>query len=115
MGASEPHGKEGHLNACRLDHDSIITGRGKHDRVVAFLPDGEGAYCRVDHLWGLGMPSQEEIIKVMRDQGIRGKWVISSMEEHSDGHATDVHLVDPAKVVREQKPAEEAEEEGISM
>jgi hypothetical protein len=32
----------GHLNTKVLDHDSVVTALGKHDRVVCFQPDSEG-------------------------------------------------------------------------
>ena len=51
----EPHGKQGHLNTYTRDHDSVVTAFGKHDRVVAFLPNKDGLMCRVDHKWGLGI------------------------------------------------------------
>jgi len=76
-----PHGEEGHCNIYQRDHDSVITGRGKHDRVCAFLPgyceevDSVAVYVRVDHKWGLGMPTDKQVIAAFRkDQFIGGKW-----------------------------------------
>ena len=77
----EPHGKSGHLNIFTLDHDSIVTHFGLHDRVVAFLPqfdqehDAICLYCRVDLKHGLGEPTIDQILDVARkDQGVRGKF-----------------------------------------
>ena len=82
-----------HLNIFKTDHNSPITSHGKHNRVVAFLPDHEGLYCRVDHLWDLGVPTHKEIIKVARlDQGIKGHWVFDYSETHDDGTCTDYYF-----------------------
>ena len=77
----EPHGKEGHLNIYALDHDSIVTHYGLHDRVVAFIPQFEieydkvCLYCRVDLKHNLGEPTTDQILDVARkDQGVRGKF-----------------------------------------
>ena len=87
------HGKFGHLNLGILDHDSIVTGKGKHDRVVAFLPKGNNCYVRVDHVWSLGMPTEQQIRNVMRDdQDIRGKWKIDRIESWDNGKSTDIYL-----------------------
>jgi hypothetical protein len=77
------HYLEGHVNAYTRDHDSIITHYGKHDRVVCFLPDKDGMHCRVDHVWGLGMPSVIDVLDVARkDQYVGGKWVLSAQETY---------------------------------
>jgi hypothetical protein len=69
----------GHINIHKRDHDSVITGYGQHDRVVAFQPSTEGLYCRVDHKWGLGEPTVDQILTVARkDQGVKGKWRVKS-------------------------------------
>ena len=77
----EPHGKTGHLNISTLDHDSIVTNFGLHDRVVAFIPQFEPEYdkvclyCRVDLKHNLGEPTIDQILNVARkDQGVRGKF-----------------------------------------
>lgn len=89
----EPHGEQGHLNIALRDHQSVVTGYGAHDRVVAFLPDADGLYMRVDHKWGLGMPTTEQMLKVAReDQDVRGRWVLDRMERYEDGRATDVYF-----------------------
>lgn len=87
-----PHNQPGHLNIYELDHESTVTGRGQHDRVVVFLPDHEGLYCRVDHLHGLGMPTEKEILAVAKawPNNIRGRWILSRTEKHSDGNSTDL-------------------------
>lgn len=59
------HFKDGHLNAYTLDQDSYITGKGKHYRVVAFIPDRrDGLYCRIDHKHGDRMPTDREVLDV---------------------------------------------------
>ncbi len=88
------HGCFGHLNLLKLDQDSVITNYGKHDRVVAFQPDSEGLYCRVDHLCNLGEPSHEEILQVARkNQGIKGKWKFLKSEKWQDEKSTDFYFV----------------------
>lgn len=76
------HGEEGHVNVYQRDHDSVITGKGKHDRVCAFLPGyceevkAIAVYARIDHKWGLGMPSDKQIVDVFKkDQYISGAWI----------------------------------------
>jgi hypothetical protein len=87
---NEPHGEKGHLNICVKDQDSVVTGFGKHARVVAFHPDHEGLYIRVDRKWGLRDPSLSEILSVARkDQGIKGRWVLHRKEEWADGSSVD--------------------------
>ncbi len=88
------HGKFGHLNAYRLDHEDPCTGFGRHDRVVAFVPDAEGLYCRVDHVWSLGMPTERQILAVAKhDNGTRGKWRLDRIEPWDNGKSTDCHFV----------------------
>lgn len=77
----EPHGKTGHLNVYTLDHDSIVTHYGSHDRVVAFIPQFEQEYykiclyCRVDLGHNLGIPTIDQILDVARkDQGVQGRF-----------------------------------------
>ena len=75
------HGKYGHLNLLILDHDDVVTGFGAHDRVVVFCPDAEGLYCRVDHLWGLGMPTPDQVLKVAKawPNNLKGKWELDAI------------------------------------
>lgn len=77
----EPHGLPGHINIYVRDHDSPITARGRHDRVIAFLPDVDGLFMRIDHCHGLGMPTPAEMLTAARrDQGIRGRWTLDRIE-----------------------------------
>lgn len=79
------HGCFGHANILTLDHESVITGYGKHNRVICFLPDYEGLMCRVDHIWQLPIPTIKQILTVARkDQGVKGKWQLYK-EESNDG------------------------------
>jgi len=88
------HGKFGHVNVLELDHESYITGYGKHDRVVAFIAENNQCYVRVDHVWELGMPTEKEILKVMRkDSEIKGRWKILSLEKESDGSSTHITFI----------------------
>ena len=85
----------GHLNVLVRDHDSYVTGHGKHDRVVAFCPQGNEMYCRVDHKWNLGAPTPTQILKVAkRDNGNdqRGRWVLDRAESWGDGKSTDYYF-----------------------
>lgn len=87
------HNEKGHLNIFKRDHERDVTGFGKHDRVVAFLPNPEGLYIRVDHLWKLGCPTHADILKAAKsDQAIRGKWVFDKSEEWEDGSSTDYYF-----------------------
>jgi len=72
------HCESGHLNVWVRDHDSVVTGFGRHARVVCFEPDGELAECRVDyHHEGLRKPTDKEIIAVMRmETSLSGKWKV---------------------------------------
>jgi hypothetical protein len=80
------------------DHDSVITGFGIHDRVVCFQPgydDGKfQLYMRIDHKWGLGMPTESQMMRVARkDQDVKGRWKLDSVVEWIgfEGHkCTDV-------------------------
>lgn len=87
------HGEAGHINIYKRDHDSIITGYGAHDRVVAFLPCPVDCFVRVDTLWNLGIPTDKQIIKIMReDQGIKGKWEVIRRELYPNGKSIEVIL-----------------------
>lgn len=73
-------GHIGHLNRLVRDHDHVVTAFGKHDRVVCCLPDAEGLYMRIDHKWGLGMPTEKQMLTVARkNQGVRGRWKLKSI------------------------------------
>jgi hypothetical protein len=80
-----------HLNAHTPDHDSPVTGYGTHDRIVAFCPDADGLYLRVDHGWGLGMPSERQMITAAKRQNAHaGRWRLDRVELWPDHSATDV-------------------------
>lgn len=89
----------GHLNVLKRDHDSVITGFGKHDRVVAFQPefcaDNQRIvlYCRVDHKWNLGAPTTRQILKAAKaDQGIKGRFRFIRLDVHHDGKSSDYYF-----------------------
>lgn len=86
------HGKFGHLNVLKLDHDSIETGYGAHDRVVVFQPDYEGLYVRIDHLWELGTPTDKQILKVARGfpNDVKGRWIRKNSSTYNNGMTTDI-------------------------
>jgi hypothetical protein len=85
--AKHPHGQKGHVNIYTPDQKSHITGHGKHARVIAFMPDHEGLYCRVDMVWGLREPTTEEILTVARkDADLKGRWTLkATYRYHSNG------------------------------
>jgi len=83
------HGQPGHLNIYQLDQDSVITGFGKHHRVIAFLPDAEGLHVRVDHKHGPRVPTESEVLAVARkDQGGNGRWNLADSVTSDDGRCT---------------------------
>lgn len=87
------HGLYGHFNIVTPDHKSNCTDYGKHDRVCAFMPDHEGLYCRVDTVWGLGMPTPKQILKAAEKQNCQkyGKnWVLDKIEPWDNGESFDV-------------------------
>tara|TARA_B100002049_G_C16084874_1_gene378895 strand:- start:8752 stop:9702 length:951 start_codon:yes stop_codon:yes gene_type:complete len=93
------HGKFGHFNVLTLDHDSPCTGYGKHDRVCTTLPGHDNEYgervlyCRVDKVWNLGIPSEEQILQVAREQdGTKGDWVLLKSEEWDNGKSIDYYF-----------------------
>lgn len=88
------HGKFGHINVLVRDHDSLITGYGAHDRVVAFCVDADGHAGRIDTLWQLGSPSDEQILTVFRSEGyIKGDgWKVSRREEWNEGKTVTIYL-----------------------
>lgn len=87
------HGKFGHLNVKELDHESACTGYGKHDRIVSFCPEGILGEARIDHVWGLGTPSDSDIIKEFKSRNaIKGKWRVLRREPWPCGKHTDVYL-----------------------
>jgi len=96
------HGKFGHLNVLCLDHEDICTHFGRHDRVVTTLPqfdDEVGTitlYVRVDHVWKLGMPSERDILDIIRKHdGTKGRWRIQLVRQWDDLSSTDIWFVRP--------------------
>ena len=90
------HGLFGHLNAFTPDPKRKLTGYGSHDRIVVFHPDSEGLYCRVDHIWGLGAPTEAQILAVARSNdgcNLRGRWKLQSKQTWLDGSSTDYHFI----------------------
>ena len=92
----EEHGQPNHANVYILDHNSVITGHGRHDRVMAFLPqyceevNNIAVYVRVDHLWDLGAPTPKQICDVIRkDQGVNGTWVKCLERPWPENNATE--------------------------
>lgn len=81
----------GHLCRLRLDHESVVTGFGRHDRVVCCNPKGDELYMRIDHKWALGSPTVPEMLAVARKHhGVTGRWVLESMTPWDSGTSTDV-------------------------
>lgn len=97
------HNEKGHMNVFVRDQDSVITGFGKHARVVAFLPqwneelNAVAVYVRVDLVWDLPEPTEKQILEVMKkDQGIKGKWVMATKvywEPSPEKGSIDYHFV----------------------
>lgn len=105
----------GHLNTLVRDEQSAVTSFGKHARVVAFCPDRDGLYCRVDRFPGrasadaMGMdrpvdptypklpdPTPAQVLKVAKRHGdARGRWVLASWVEWNDGRCIDIQFVRP--------------------
>lgn len=79
------------LNIYTPDKESYVTGFGAHDRVIAFCPDSEGLYCRVDHLWNLPQPTEKQILEVARKQNgsLRRGWKLASVTPWDNGKSTD--------------------------
>lgn len=97
------HGREGHLNVITPDENDVVTGYGKHARVVAFHPDHEGLYARIDRSRKIQRtdpkyptlpdPTPRQVLAVARkDQGIKGRWKLRSWEEWPSGDSIDVYF-----------------------
>lgn len=87
------------INVLEPDVKSVITGFGKHNRVVAFLPsfdrdfDCVTLYARVDHINGLRDPDDKEVLEVARkDQGVKGRYKLLEKSTYDDGRCTDYHF-----------------------
>lgn len=100
----------GHINVRTRDEDSYITSFGKHSRVVAFCPDSNGLYCRVDRCPNpdragqpvdpaypkLPDPTPAQVLTVAKRYGdAPGRWVLESWIEWNDGRCIDVQFVRP--------------------
>lgn len=94
------HQNQGHLNIYVKDHDSVVTNYGKHDRVICFHPSFDSdldeliMYCRVDHKWNLGEPTDQDILVVARkDQDIKGRFKLAKIEKWDCGKSTDYYFI----------------------
>ena len=93
MKIEQPHNQKGHFNTYRLDHNSVVTGKGKHDRVMACCPEGNEAYARVDTKWKLGFPTDKQIIKVFKEvNNVKGKWRVKLVDNYDCGQHADIYL-----------------------
>jgi len=81
------HGKCGHLNVLKLDHEDICTHYGKHDRCVAYMSQNV-LTVRVDHVWELENPSIKDMLDIARKDGWKGRWKLDSVEKAEDGSST---------------------------
>lgn len=89
------HGCYGHFNVLELDQESACTGYGKHDRICAFVPEGNTCEARIDTLWNLGNPSDSDIIRAAKARNgddMRGRWKVISREPWDDGSAITVTM-----------------------
>lgn len=94
--------EKGHLNIYTRDQDSVITGFGRHARVVVFDPDRGGLVCRVDReplnpegepiYPRLPDPTPAQILTVCRKgiAAIRGRWVLRSWTDYENGRCAEV-------------------------
>ena len=77
------HGKFGHSNVGILDHDSYVTGKGKHDRCHASIDVETGNLeLTVDDRWKLGEPSKTQMLKIARADGWNGRWKFDSSDSY---------------------------------
>lgn len=94
MKTREEHGIPNQFNIYTRDTESVVTGYGKHARVMATVARPSGLYCRVDLLEGLREPTTAEILTVARkDQGARGRWVLESREPWENGISIDFNFI----------------------
>ena len=103
------HGEEGHLNIRVRDQDSVVTGFGKHNRIVVFGElDGSMVEAREDFKWGLPTATDEQRRKVMNGwhrmhpKGTRLDYV-GSDEPYTTSYGTSV--THHYKVVKGKAPA----------
>lgn len=87
------------VNVLTPDIKSVITGFGKHNRVLACIPSFDSEfgcvtlYARVDHVNGLRDPSTEEVLTVARkDQDVRGRFKLIETRLFDDGASTEFHF-----------------------
>jgi hypothetical protein len=103
----QPHGRPGHFNLRIPDECRVITGYGKHARVLATYPKANGLYCRVDRPClairlgdsqypNLPDPTPEQVLAVARKEVmLRGRWKLRSATEWDGGARID-YWFDPA-------------------
>jgi len=88
------HNESGHINIYTKDQDSHITGYGKHERVIAFIPDAEGLYCRIDLCWGLPIPSEKDVLKVARSNaGAMGRWKLKAWNFYQNSKGKHIQVL----------------------
>ena len=76
------HGKFGHANAETLDHDSYITGMGRHDRALPCIDVETGNLeVTVCDRWKLGAPTKKRMLQIARYDGWNGRWKFASSEQ----------------------------------
>lgn len=93
------HGEKGHFNVMTRDHDSEVTGFGKHDRVMSTIPQFDNDfkdvvfYARVDCKWGLGEPTPEEVLNVARTRDeLSGEWKLIKRDPWECGNHIDFYF-----------------------
>jgi len=96
--SESPHGESGHFNTLVKDQDSIVTGYGKHDRIVVSRdPDSGNFTARIDKKWNLGMPTDEQIMVVAKEDWsdeMKGKtWKVDRSTKQSDDTSTWIDIV----------------------
>lgn len=84
------------INRKIKDIDTIITGHGVHNRVIAFFPKFDRAsnsflfHARVDHVNGLRDPSIAEILKVARKKnGTKGVYALTDTHSYKSERGTN--------------------------
>jgi len=89
----------GDLNIYTRDINSVVTGFGNHQRVVAYQPGFDQdynktvLYCRVDRVNGLPDPGIKQILTVARkDQNIKGKFKMIDKLEWNNNKNIDYYF-----------------------
>ena len=82
------------LNTEVHDLDSVVTGYGAHNRVVVFSLENNQCYCRIDALYDLPTPTEQDIIKVMKNglEQIKGRWTIVKRTMWGNEKHEDIYL-----------------------